>query len=728
MSKLELYLSKIVKYGLYAILLTPLAFWPKALYPFLTPKFILFQILVEIVFAAWLALLVLRNTNTRMNTNNTNQNSRHSYDNSYHSYWRKWLITSLFIFIGISFLSAIFGIDFQRSFWGIGARMTGLFAELHFLAWFIVLTSSLRSGSTQIVLSPSIPGILPSPSANSSIPGIRNHPRESAAYPRLTASTYLNFSFAVSILVALTAFYQNTQWHLVPGYTIFSNPTFVAPYFIFHFFWGLYQTINLNRWLRWLFASGTVFLLSVILFAQIRGAILGLLIGIFALGAGLILSGVLSRRSRILLSTFYFLLSISLVGLWYLRDNQFIQSFSPIKRVTGISLFETTVQTRFLAWQIALKGFKSVGWRTLFGTGPENFNYLFNAHYNPRLLKFGGGGFGETWFDKPHNAFLEVLTEVGIIGSLAYVFIWAMTGLALYKLFKKGEKFLSLILASAFIAYFGSVFFSFDSFGSWFGLYLMLGFLASLSIPRIEESAPPRRGGGRILGIRRKFASFVCLFVLFVLLYVNYGIWRANVADADALRTFPRNTEQGVALFKKSLNYFTPYKSEYRLDLFTAVGSAIQTNYPLPDPEETISFALNEADKIIIDHPKDAAYYTNLVKLYDILGEKGRDPQILKIAQSYGDTSLALSPNRQETLFYLTKNSLLIGDAKSAVSYMIQAVNAELSIGLSHWYLGLAYIADNQIDKGDIEIKKALELGYKPQNQKEIDFVKSLGL
>ncbi|KKS69496.1 MAG: hypothetical protein UV39_C0009G0004, partial [Candidatus Azambacteria bacterium GW2011_GWA2_42_62] len=58
MFRIELYLPKIIKYGLYAILLTPLAFWPKALYPFLTPKFILFQILIEIIFGAWLILAI----------------------------------------------------------------------------------------------------------------------------------------------------------------------------------------------------------------------------------------------------------------------------------------------------------------------------------------------------------------------------------------------------------------------------------------------------------------------------------------------------------------------------------------------------------------------------------------------------------------------------------------------------------------------------------------------
>mgnify|MGYP001601439208 FL=1 len=312
--------------------------------------------------------------------------------------------------------------------------MTGLFAELHFLIWFFVLISFFKT--------------------------------------REEWNKYLNFSFVVALVVAATAFYQNPKWGLSFGYGIFNNPTFVAPYLIFHFFWGIYKFIGFRNLY---FLGGAALLLFVILFAQIRGAVLGLLIGIFVLGAGLILSGVLSRRLRVILLACYVLLIAGLFAFWQLRDNQFVQSFSPIRRVTGISLSETTVQTRLLTWQGALKGIKNM---PFFGTGPENFNYSFNKYYNPRFLKFGGGGFGETWFDKPHNAILEVLAETGIIGGLTYILIWFAAGLALYKLFKNGEKFLSLILASAFISYLGAVFFSFDSFGSWFGLYLMLGFLA----------------------------------------------------------------------------------------------------------------------------------------------------------------------------------------------------------------------------------------------------------
>ncbi|MDP2638648.1 MAG: O-antigen ligase family protein [Candidatus Azambacteria bacterium] len=675
MSKFDIYLSRIVTCGLYAILLTPLAFYPKALFGFLTPKFIFFQILVEIVFGAWLILAVL------------NKEYRPKFS---------WLLTTIAIFAGVSLISALFGVDFSRSFWGIGARMTGLFAEFHFLAWFLVLISVSKFGNV---------GLLK---------------------PDFDIVKYLNFSFAIALVVALTAFYQNPRWGLSLGYTVFNNPTFAAPYFIFHFFWGLYRFIEVGLLYsrRLYFLGGSALIAVAIVLSQIRGAILGLIAGIIVFWLGLILFNIISKRKRVVLAGIFIFIAAVFIFFWSERHSEFIKNIGFLSRLTQTSFLETTAQTRFSAWRIALGGFKD---RSLLGTGPENFNILFNAHYNPELLKYG---IGETWFDKPHNAFLEILTETGIAGSLAYLAIWVAVGLELYRLFKRGKKFLSLITASTFVAYFGALSFSFDSFGSWFGLFLFLAFLASRGnslIPRIEESA---EGGGRILGINRKFTPFivsVAIFVIFLVL-TNYSIWRANISDADALRIFPKDTEQGMALFKKSLNYFTPYKAEYQLDMLTALGSAIQTNYLLPNPEETINFALNEADKIIIFHPNDAAYYTNLLKIYNIFGEKDRNPVILNIAESYGKKSLELSPKRQETLFYITKTFLLKGDTNFAVIYMLQAVAAAPSINSSHWYLGLAYIADNQKEKGQQEIKKAIELGYAPQNSKEKDFIKNLGL
>ena len=701
MFKSELYLNKIIYYGLYAILLTPLFFWPRALFAFLTPKFLLFQVLIEIIFAAWLILRVIGSGNQ--------------------SWVRKnYIVSALMIFFGVSFISAIFGVDFSRSFWGIGARMTGLFAELHFLAWFLVLVSISKSGFR-------------SSTSKSLDVGLRE------SMPDFDIAQYLNFSFFIALAVAATAFYQNTQWALAWGSTVFNNPTFIAPYFIFHFFWGLYKTIfnfqfSISKLKGWFFGVGSVFIFFVILLGQVRGAILGLFAGILLLGFFLIFDGLTTRRFKIALSAIFFLIFIGFFSLWIFRDSQFIQNknISVLRRLTQFSLSETTAQTRILAWQTALKGFTD---RPILGAGPENFNYIFNAHYNPSFLKFGSGGFGETWFDKPHNAFLQILTETGIVGSLAYILIWFVVVFYLFRIFKNNPKntsiisimegkFLSVFLASAFFSYLVTVFFSFDSFGSWFGLFLFLAFLASRDhANQSEELRMPR-----IANFYSQLSSLAIVGSLLALLYVNYGMWRANIADADALRIFSRDPAQGIVLFKKSLSYFTPYKSEYQFDLIASVAGAVEKGISLLNLEDVINFSLNEADKAVAAHTKDAAKYTDMVRIYNILGTRGRDPEIISQAEDFGKKSLELSPNRQETLFYLARTALLKNDAKLAIMWAKQAVLADPDIKQSHWYLGLAYIADNQRQEGIAEIKKALEMGYGPQNKTEEQFIKNLEL
>ena len=194
------------------------------------------------------------------------------------------------------------------------------------------------------------------------------------------------------------------------------------------------------------------------------------------------------------------------------------------------------------------------------------------------------------------------------------------------------------------------------------------------------------------------------------------------------MRIFSRDPEQGIVLFKKSLDYFTPYKAEYQFDLIASAVGALAKNLPIPQLEDNLNFALDGADKAIKSHSQNAAYYTDMVKLYNILGEKGRNPEILNQAEMFGRKSLELSPNRQETRFYLARTALLEGDSKLAVKWSKQAEELNPAVNLSRWYLGLALIADNQREAGKIEIKKALELGYQPQNETERNFIKQLGL
>lgn len=226
----------------------------------------------------------------------------------------------------------------------------------------------------------------------------------------------------------------------------------------------------------------------------------------------------------------------------------------------------------------------------------------------------------------------------------------------------------------------------------------------------------------------KKIAIFTTIIIVVYLIMLNYSIWRANVADADALRVFSQNPELGLVLFEKSLSYKSPYKSEYQFDLIASVAGAVEKGVRIDDLENVINLALDEAEKAVSTHPKIASGYTDMAKIYNVFGTIGRDPEILARARQFGEKSLELSPNRQETLFYLARTALLQNRPNIAIERAKQAVVADSTIGASHWYLGLSLVADNQSAAGVIEIKKALELGYQLQNQKEKDFVNSLGI
>ena len=226
----------------------------------------------------------------------------------------------------------------------------------------------------------------------------------------------------------------------------------------------------------------------------------------------------------------------------------------------------------------------------------------------------------------------------------------------------------------------------------------------------------------------KKIAFFTIIVSVAYLILLNYLIWRANVADADALRIFPQDVKSGLALFEKSLSYKSPYKSEYQFDLVASIAGAVEKGVAINDLENIVNLALNEAEKAVLAHPKNASSYTDMARIYNIFGTLGRDPEILVQAELFSRKSLKLSPNRQETLFYLARTALLENKPDVALEWAKQALAVDPTVRVSRWYMGLALIANGRTDEGVMEIKKALDLGYSPRNDAEKNFIKNLGI
>ncbi len=177
-------LVNFLRWGLYLVLLTPLLFQPTSLFPYITVKIVVFQILTTILTAAYLALIIFQP-----------------------QYRPKFtpLVISFTIFILALLLTGLTGVDWQNSFWSVPERGIGIFTIIHFWLFFLMLVSLRKEIDWQ---------------------------------------KFLTFSFIISLLAALSAFIFPSDPR--PG-GVFGNPNFLSPYLLFNVFIGLWLAKN-NRW------------------------------------------------------------------------------------------------------------------------------------------------------------------------------------------------------------------------------------------------------------------------------------------------------------------------------------------------------------------------------------------------------------------------------------------------------------------------------------------------
>ena len=122
-SRINRFLVAFIKISCLVILFLPLAMNSQFFFPFIVVKNVLFRIIVELIFGAYLFLAFT--------------------DPAYRPRWDKitWLVIGFFI---VSVVAGIFGIGFSRSLWGNYERMSGLFHHLHLVLYFLVVANIFK--------------------------------------------------------------------------------------------------------------------------------------------------------------------------------------------------------------------------------------------------------------------------------------------------------------------------------------------------------------------------------------------------------------------------------------------------------------------------------------------------------------------------------------------------------------------------------------------------------
>lgn len=229
-TKLEKIYFAIIEWGTYLALLTPFIFIRDYFFPFVVPKTIFFRIIIDVIFIAYILLVI----------------SNRKYLPKFNA-----LTISITIFMGILILTSITGVNFNRSFWSTFERMTGLLTFFHLFAFFIVLTSVFK---------------------------------ERKYWDRI-----LTVSILIGIIVCSYT-WLSTEAATRRGGTL-GNTSFLAAYLLFNIFFAIILLFTKKGWWKFFYGIAlTILLLGLFVSEEpCQGAIGAFFGGIFVLAIGLFL-------------------------------------------------------------------------------------------------------------------------------------------------------------------------------------------------------------------------------------------------------------------------------------------------------------------------------------------------------------------------------------------------------------------------------------------------------
>ena len=572
-----------------------------------------------------------------------------------------WVLKAAILLTLILIITSFTGVDAFRSFWGNTERMSGVIAWFHFIVFAVILSGILK-----------------------------------------TEKEWQNF-FGIAVIVSVLEFfyvlaqYFGATWVWLPHSQIgtIGNADLLGSYAIFSAFFALYLWQSSK--LRWFWAAAFFFNILTLYFAGSRGAMLGFLSGMLIYVA---ISVLKNKETRKIWAAIIIVAILAYGIIWMARGTKFVESSYQLSRITRISLEDRTIQQRFVEWGIAWNAFKA---RPIFGFGPNNYLYLHNLFLNPRVYNLE-----ETNFDRAHNAYLDYASMSGTLGLLGYVFLIGALFWTFWKI--KLWTFASLIAAYAVQS-----FFVFDSPASYIVLFLTIGF----AIYTNNTQHATRNNQIQNSVSSQAVAAISILYFIFSVFLVWQVSVKPAVANAKFVQAFNNQSlspEEMFGLYKEVLKSETLGTTEFRNQYIIWLQKNIM-NFKPENRLEVIDFGINQLEKEVKDHPL-VFTYLNLGQMYNFKARGVQDgatrSELFNKAAAAYDRALELSPKRLEVYVSYLQLSFDMKNYEQGIEIMKRATEAVPNYPLSHWYLGLAYVASGVHDKEAADsINRALSLWYR---------------
>lgn len=626
-------INTIIKYtiitGLAIVPFIPLYVANPLFFPFITGKAFAFRIVVEIIFALWL-ILILREKGS-------------SGANSDISVAPRINIITVFVsvFASIVFITDLFGVNPLRSIWSNSERMEGFTTIVHLWAYFMVLSSVFGSG--EII--------------------------------KKNWFRFLNILLFAGTIVAIYGLFQFFGWAAIhQGSTrvdaSLGNSAYMAVYMLINAFIAGYMVLiahaRRNKFLIYIYSFLAIFFSFIMFQTATRGTILGWVGAIFISCAIYIIFGRKekgqSNRSRMIVGGIMLILVALSVLFYFNRNAEWIKNNQVLGRIATISISDVKTQARGYVWPMAIKGVFENPKTAIFGWGQENFNYIFNKYYNPKMWAH------EQWFDRAHSVFMDWLVAGGLLGLISYLALYIISLIYICKSdLTIGQK---SILIGLIIGYGVHNIFVFDNQTSYVMFFTFLAFvhsfkdgkkyswLGSSTVSRSEDSITVQN-----------YISIPIIIILFglVFYFVNIRVIQANSRLINALYSCSNAKNLSIQPFEKALNINSyTVNQEAREQLITCATNVIGSNVPVQTKTDFYNLTKKEIEKQTSTTPNDARIFIIGGTFFNNIGDWDTGRPLLEKAHE-------LSTPKQSIIFDLVNNYVNSNKSKEALDLIKKA-------------------------------------------------------
>src|SRR6056297_244381 len=655
------FLVKIIKSGVFLLLLTPFVFLNNNFFPFITSKSLFFLGVVEILFLLWLFLAYFYKT--------------------YRPQWNS-LNISVVLFLLIMIVSSLTGMNPLHSFFSGFERMTGVVTWLHGGALFFILSSVFRRKEDW--------------------------------------KDIFQFSLLAGVVFSAITFFDARAlgWFSLSEKAAFTlgNTSFAGTYLLFNLFIGLYLLFNSRKKYKKYLIGGAILiiLLSPTFFD------FGLLSGQESLSklisnpfmflgearaatlsfyGGLLLFGILylifknERKTGKVLGG---VLLISLIGVSVYGAYSLSQPDSVVRETST----ELTTKSRLTVWKEGWQGVKERPW---LGWGPENFNLVHQRYYNPSLFLKEYGG--EVWFDRAHNVIFDKLVTIGFLGLAAYLSLFGTALFLLIKAYHRHKISFTVfgLITSLLAAYFMQNLTVFDMVPSILMFFLVLAFISGRSFPKRGFIKPKRFftwshdwdvvlvGTGLLV---------ICLYYCVVVPF--------NVSQSVVASFASNNQEEKMTHYEYITEHSWVGQSQNIEYLVRENKSIFQENNKKVREHQDhflkeFNYLVNELEKTVEKDPHNFRLRLTLIRAYNFYAQLGVNKTDLALKQ--GQEAIRLSPRNQQIYTALAQTHLYQNETEKAFDLIQKA--SDLEPRVERYQLLVVRIAKLMGDPELVEEKKA---------------------